>query len=215
MNESGEALMTFCVLNELIILNTWFEKKTHKYTWQHPGSMKWHCIDYVLMKQSQRRLRSDVTVMRSADYWTDHKLLRAQLLLQARSGKRYAVAALRGENVRKEYIKCVRDAGDSKWSSEAVDRWSQEVESIKEWLTKAAESVLGLEDRRQPDWFQENSTVLTHMILKQNSLFSKRLRTHHHSDRQRYVAQRRAVVKEVRRVKNAWFQQGACEVEGM
>ena len=50
MNESGEALLSFCALNELVIMNTTFEKKdiqyVSKYTWEHPGSKKWHCIDY-------------------------------------------------------------------------------------------------------------------------------------------------------------------------
>ena len=56
MNESGEALLSFCALNELVIMNTTFEKKDiHKYTWQHPGSKKWHCIDYVIMRQAQRK----------------------------------------------------------------------------------------------------------------------------------------------------------------
>ena len=52
MNESGEALLSFCALNELTIMNTCFEKKNiNKYTWQHPGSKKWHCIDYVMMRR--------------------------------------------------------------------------------------------------------------------------------------------------------------------
>ena len=39
MNESGEALLSFSALNELVIMNTTFEKKDiHKYTWQHPGT---------------------------------------------------------------------------------------------------------------------------------------------------------------------------------
>ena len=43
--------------------------------------------------------------------------------------------------------------------------------------------------------------------------FAKWLSTGHHSDRQRYVSQRRAVVHEVRHAKNAWFQQKAQQVE--
>ena len=63
-------------------MNTFFEKKSiHKHTWQHPGSKKWHCIDYVIMKQGQRRWCSDVSVVHSAECWTDHKLLRARLYL--------------------------------------------------------------------------------------------------------------------------------------
>ena len=39
MNESGEALLSWCALNGLVVMNTMYEKKRiHKYTWQHPGS---------------------------------------------------------------------------------------------------------------------------------------------------------------------------------
>ena len=38
INESGEALLSWCALNSLVVMNTTFEKKNiHKYTWQHPG----------------------------------------------------------------------------------------------------------------------------------------------------------------------------------
>ena len=85
MNENGEALLTYCALNELAIMNTTFEKKNiHKYTWQHPGSKQWHCIDYIIMRQAQRRLCYDAAVLRTAECWTDHKLLRAKVKLRAR-----------------------------------------------------------------------------------------------------------------------------------
>ena len=219
MNESGEALLSFCALNELTIMNTCFEKKNiNKYTWQHPGSKKWHCIDYVMMRRKQRRFCCDVTVLRSADCWTDHKLLRAQLRLRiqhkvakGKTKKRFAVASLHDEKVRQEYITCVSEAVDGKWNVEVsgASKW----EVIRDGLTKAAENVLGWEGRRQPDWFQENIANLQELIRKRNRLFTKWLRTHHHSDRQRYVAQRSAVAREVKRGKNTWFQQKAKQIE--
>ena len=75
MNTSSEALLAWCSLNGLVVMNTVFEKEIHKYTWQHPGSKRWHCIDYIIMKQCQRHMCSDVSVLRSANCWTDHKLL--------------------------------------------------------------------------------------------------------------------------------------------
>ncbi len=194
MNESGEALLSFCALNELSIMNTWFEKNIYMYTWQHPGSKKWHCIDYVMMRRNKRRLCCDVTVIRSAECWTD-QLLRAQLRLKlpskmprGRTRKRFSVASLRNETVRLEYISRVGEEVEGKWKNEAdvEEKW----EVIRDGLTKAAESVLGWEGRKQPDWFQENITTLQELISKRNHLFAKWLRTHHHSDRQRYVAQR-------------------------
>ena len=50
MNESGENLLSFCAMNELIVMDALFEKaNVFKYTWQHPGMKHWHCIDYVIM----------------------------------------------------------------------------------------------------------------------------------------------------------------------
>ena len=58
MNEAGKALLSFCALNEMAIMNTYFQKKmSHKHTWQHPGSKKWHCIDYVIMRKNQEAVQ--------------------------------------------------------------------------------------------------------------------------------------------------------------
>ena len=48
-------------------------------SWQHSGSKQWHCIDYVIMRQRRKQMCCDVSVLRSADCWTDHKLLREKL----------------------------------------------------------------------------------------------------------------------------------------
>ncbi len=75
VNVNGEALLSWYAQNGLAVMNTMFQKKRiHQYTWQHPGSKQWHCIDYILMRQSQRNQCCDVRVLRSADCWTDHKL---------------------------------------------------------------------------------------------------------------------------------------------
>ena len=48
VNENGEALLSWCAQNEMAVMNTMFQKKRiHQYTWQHPGSKQWHCIDYM------------------------------------------------------------------------------------------------------------------------------------------------------------------------
>ena len=42
----------------------------------------WHCIDYVIMWKNDQSLCQDVNVRRSAECWTDHKLLYAKLSLK-------------------------------------------------------------------------------------------------------------------------------------
>lgn len=44
-------------------------------------------------------------------------------------------------------------------------------------------------------------------------MFKKWLKTHTYGDREKYVTQRRKIAQEVKRSKNAWFQQKARKVE--
>ena len=61
-------------------MNTWFQKKNIHYgTWMHLATKLSHMIDFVVMRANQRVCCSDVQVMRGANCWTDHKLVRAKL----------------------------------------------------------------------------------------------------------------------------------------
>lgn len=82
-------MAAFVEMNELAIMNTSIEKNIHKHTWQYQGSKKWHCIDYITMRQAQQKLCCAVTVLHSAECWIGHKLLRAQLRVQV-SAKVYS-----------------------------------------------------------------------------------------------------------------------------
>ena len=96
-----------------------------KYTWQHPGNKKWHCIDYVIMRQIQRCVCCDVTVLQSADCWTDHKLLRAQLRAdipvkkpRVATKNRFAVSTLQDERVCKSFQEKVCRNVENNWGHE-------------------------------------------------------------------------------------------------
>ena len=67
-------------MNQLTVMNTWFRKKSIHYgTWRHPASEVSHIIDLVMMWMDQRKYCGDVCVMRGANCWTDHHLVRARL----------------------------------------------------------------------------------------------------------------------------------------
>ena len=59
----------------------------------------------------------------------------------------------------------------------------------------------------QPDWFREKGHLLKPQIEKRNLLFHKWLRSRRNSDRQRYMLQRREVLKAVKKAKNDWLQE--------
>ena len=54
-NSSGIELLSFAALNQLCISNTMFPKRDiFKRTWQHPGSLHWHCIDYITVRKDDK-----------------------------------------------------------------------------------------------------------------------------------------------------------------
>ncbi len=62
LNDAGRELLSFLATNKATVCNSWFKKRDiQKQTWQHPR--KWHCIDYVIMRQTHRRRCLDVSVM--------------------------------------------------------------------------------------------------------------------------------------------------------
>ena len=72
-------------------------------TWQHSKSKQWSCIDYVIMREIDRRMCSDVTVKGGAECNTHHQFLRASVRMAWRGlkkragmneGKRYDVSGL-------------------------------------------------------------------------------------------------------------------------
>ena len=76
INASGAELLSFAAFNQLCICNIWFPKRNiFKQTWQHPGTLQWHCIDFILVRQDDHHLCTDVAVIWSAESGSDHRLL--------------------------------------------------------------------------------------------------------------------------------------------
>ena len=99
-----ELLVGFLSTQYATVCNTWFQKKEiHRVTWQHPKSKQWSCIEYVIIRKSDRRMRSDITVKIDAESNTHHQILHASLRMAWRGlkkragmneGKRYDVSWL-------------------------------------------------------------------------------------------------------------------------
>jgi len=78
---------------------------------------------------------------------------------------------------------------------------------------KAAESNLGWEARKQPDWFRDKGSQLKAIIGQRNEFFRKWLRSGRSDDRQRYVVKRREANMTVKKAKNEWMQEKTRKVE--
>ncbi|XP_018405972.1 PREDICTED: craniofacial development protein 2-like [Cyphomyrmex costatus] len=75
-NNNDERLIDLCMANRLFIGSTRFpHKDIHKYTWQAPDGVTRNQIDHVLIDKKHLKSLLDVRTMRSADMYSDHKLV--------------------------------------------------------------------------------------------------------------------------------------------
>ena len=62
-NRNEQRLLSVCVANELVILNTFFQHKDiHKYTWESRGRGLRSIIDYFVVRKALRTGVADVKV---------------------------------------------------------------------------------------------------------------------------------------------------------
>ena len=217
-NDAGEELLEFCSSNHLTIMNSWFEKKDiHLGTWMHPATKRFHTIDLIVMRASQRRFCTDVQVMRGANCWTDHKMVRAKLSVRpfhSQSRKRvtipFAVHHLREQASRDRYREYLtQQLLDTPHNPDgsAEDNWR----TLKKCIMNAAESTIGREKRDQPDWFLENAHVITPLIEAKNQAHRKMLQSNSIQSRKEFRRHQRRVKMAVHEAKDEWVRKVALE----
>ena len=171
-NPAGVELLEFCAVNELSIMNTWYQKKEiHQGTWTHPATKQCHTIDFVVMRASQRTHCRDVRAMRGASCWTDHRLVRSRLNIVAsrprdrgeKSPIPFAVHELAMRTKREEYRKALEQQLRGKpHSDDATSK--QNWDTLRDCIVSAAEEAVGRERRKHPQWFEESSDTLLPLV---------------------------------------------------
>ncbi|XP_065189682.1 uncharacterized protein LOC135820293 [Sycon ciliatum] len=211
LNSSGDELLSFAAINNLWICNTWFPKRDiFKRTWQHPGSLQWHCIDYILMRQDHRRFCRDVRVVRGAECGSDHQLLCIVFEFPHRPvgvarrgasrGRRFNVGKLRSKavaehdqsdscastlqdvnDVGRRPPRCVTTADKYRaaLSTGLRDCWSSDGSVGEKWthvrntVVATAADVLGPSERRQADWYDDNSATIQPLLRARNECYAE------------------------------------------
>ncbi|XP_071153731.1 craniofacial development protein 2-like [Mytilus edulis] len=88
INENGELLCNFCQINGLIITGSIFpHKEIHKVTWKSPDGKTTNQIDQIMIRGDMRTSILDTRVMRGADVYTDHYLVRSNIRLKLARNK--------------------------------------------------------------------------------------------------------------------------------
>ena len=83
MNDNGERLCDFFSANGLIITGTIFpHKDIHKLTWRSPDGRTVNQIDHVLVNGNMKTSILDIRVMRGADVYSDHYLVKTRIAIR-------------------------------------------------------------------------------------------------------------------------------------
>ena len=82
---NGELLLALCSEFELMVTNTMFKQKDERKTARmHPRSRLWHMIDFIITRCRDKTDIHCTRVMRGANCWTDHQMLRSNVAFRIR-----------------------------------------------------------------------------------------------------------------------------------
>lgn len=110
-NERGERLLSYAYQHNLSVMNTFFKKKeSRRWTWSSPDQTTKNEIDFIMI--NHHKLITNIEVLNKFNFPSDHRLMRATLLLSRpiKSRKSYATPLNipRTEAETKSYIENLR-----------------------------------------------------------------------------------------------------------
>jgi hypothetical protein len=88
-NSNGLLLLETCAAHELLITNSVFRLPLrNKTSWMHPRSKHWHLLDYIIVRQKDKRDVRVTKAMCGAECWTDHRLIISKLNIRIQPPRR-------------------------------------------------------------------------------------------------------------------------------
>ena len=219
MNDNGHRLLSLCAQNELFITNTGFMlKPIHKGTWTHPRSKHVHMLDYVITRKRDRQDVLITRVMRGAECWTDHYLVRSKFSLRIRPPTRRKPA--------KRKLNCVslcesekRNNLSTAISEKLAQPITTGVERGWDFLSKNVMEIaveeLGYSTKRNKDWFDANADGIHELLETKYKANAAYLNNPSSAFLKRKWRESRSEVQRVlREMENQWWLQLAAEVQG-
>ena len=175
-NVNGSHLLQLCTEFNLVIGNTIFRQKNkYKGTWMHPRSKHWHMINYIITRKRDLQDLKSVKVMRGAECWTDHRLVRAKLKLKIRSKFQRKSIVPKKLDISKLQLGEIRDSLISGINQLEPLKQENVWEDFKEKIYRTAKDVLGIKKRKHQDWFDENDATIQGLLKKKHRLHEKTL----------------------------------------
>ena len=212
-NDNGLLLLHLCTEFNLVIGNSLFQQKDHKkVTWMHPRSKQWHLLDYIIVRKRDSQDLRLVSVCRSAECWTDHRLVRAKLRLRIRR----KVRSSNSKVPRRLDVGRLSDPATQKLYSDSLSNSLQGVsdwESFRDILCRVGKETLGYVKGNHKDWFDDNNAEI-HKLLNEKVHFQNLvLSDNSKSNLAHLKAVKRKIQKSLRSMENSWWENISSEIQ--
>ena len=222
-NSNGILLLSKCAQHQLSITGTMFRQADkYKTTWQHPRSKHWHLIDHVLVRQRDIKDVHSTRVMRGAECWTDHRLVRTKLALHIQPPTRKGRTSIKKLDVNRLKDPAVSEAFKSGMANKLEQIYiSPTGDSDHQWsilrdaVYSTAANILGYKKHRSQDWFDDNNTAITKLLEKKHNAFTTTVGNPHASHVEAHREICRKVQSELREMQDRWWNQKADELQDL
>lgn len=223
-NSNGELLLSLCSEFDLTVTNTMFKQNDdRKTTWMHPRSKHWHMIDFIITRRRDKTDFCITRVMRGANCWTDHQMLRSKVAFHLRQ-KYYKQSSKKPSKLNIAKLKAIdqreglaRDMNDALDKLDVVERSTvdQEWAALQQVVYNTTKTSLGKPSRRHQDWFDPDDQTLIQLLNKRDQAHQKVLQTRStRSTVASYQDACRQLQQHTRSLKTAWWNRKAEELQG-
>ena len=133
--------------------------------------------------------------------------------------KQFDVMKLKGSATDKQGRLTTRGLFQSRVAESLKQEWKEDAPAEGKWnlvksaLCESAESTLGRQTKRSPDWYRESEANLEPLYDKRNQLYLKWLSTGKDGDLKEFRRARVEARQATREAKNAWFLRKAKEAQ--
>ena len=208
-NERGERLVEFCISNNLIVCNTWFERRENsKHTWSAPDGKTKNQIDYIMIHRRYRNSIKNAKARPGTDCGSDHnpvviniKTTLKRLKKRKFSRRKWNVSKLDKGTMKEKYKVESERLIDTTNNGKNVDEvWSK----LKECLIKAADAVCG---KRK---YTKKQSWITEEIL--DKMEERRMWKR---NEEKYRSLSKTIKKMCRKAKNEYYNEICNEIESL
>ena len=188
----------------------------------HPAAKVFHAIDFIMLRKSRFVKCVDARVLRSAECWSDHMLVRARWRIQGRpfrgvksaKPKPFAVHEIRTKpDVRDQYQSKLKTTSTLPPSVDGSPDPEQDWATICKAMQDAAEETMDRGRRRQQDWFLAAIDTVQPLIDQKNAAQVVFTQSPTEKQGKEYRASQRCVSEAVRLAKEKWVCDLATKAE--